>query len=241
MGGNKWALGLTIAGVAGVGLTSWLSVKCSKKAEQETETKKKVLAYAPAIASGVITCGSIIASHRISAKEIVALTATCGYLAAYRDRIEDKVRDRFGGTALNEIRQETAIELSKEKKFPQIEEHHKRVSIEDSGHGNVHFVEYYLGREFYSSLEAVEKAEKELNYRFHNGQSVCMNDFYELLGIRKSRAGWEFGWPANDDYMDYNLETPIQFENILGEDEDGSLLYMIDIRTSPLDCWMEVS
>ena len=240
MGGNKWTLGLTIVGVAGVGLTSYLSVKCSKKADQETETKRKVLAYVPAIASGIITCGSIVASHHISTKEIVALTATCGYLASYRDKIENKVKERFGEDTLHDLRQQTAIEMTKEKKFPANEEHHRAISIEDSGHGNVHFVEYYLGREFYSSLEAVEKAEKELNYRFHNGQYVCMNDFYELLGIRKSRAGWEFGWPANDDYIDYNLENPIQFENILGEDEDGSLLYMIDIRTSPLDCYLEV-
>ena len=232
MSSGKWRLGLTAVGVLGVGVTSWLSVRCSKKADQETEKKKKVLAYAPAIASGIITAGSIIAAHRISSKEIVALTATCGYLASYRDKLEKGLKERFGDAVLNDVRQDARLEMS--------EEHHRGPSIESSGHGDVHFVEYYLGREFYCSIEHVEWAEKELNRMFHEGKYVCMNDFYELIGIRKSRAGWEFGWPANDDYCDYNLDTPIQFDNILGEDTDGSLLYMIDIRTAPLDCWMEV-
>ncbi len=231
MSSGKWRLGLTAVGVIGVGVTSWLSVRCSRKADQETEKKRKVLAYAPAIASGVITVGSIIASHKISSKEIIALTATCGYLASYRDKLEKGIKERYGDATLNDIRQDARFEMK--------EEHHKSPSIEVSGHGDVHFVEHYLGREFYCSLEHVEWAEKELNRRFHSGKYVCMNDFYGLLGISKSRAGWEFGWPASSNYYDYDLETPIQFDNILGEDEDGSLLYMIDIRTTPFMGWME--
>jgi len=238
MKGNKWSLVLSLLGVAGVGVTSWLSVRCSKKAEKETEKKKKIIAYVPAIASGIITSGSILLSHHISRKEIVALTATCGYLAANRDKIEQKVREEFGEEKLKEFKKEVTEDISKERQ--QEDKFYQDVTIEDSGYGHVHFVEYYLGREFYCSYERVEWAEKELNRRFHNGEYVCMNDFYELVNIRKTKAGWEFGWPASKDFYDYDIDTPIIFDNILGEDEYGEELWMIDIRTSPMDCWMEV-
>ena len=65
MNSKTLRLVLTSIGTVGVGVTSWLSVRCSRKADKETDRKKKIIAYAPAIGSGVATCGCIIASHQI--------------------------------------------------------------------------------------------------------------------------------------------------------------------------------
>lgn len=235
MNGAKLSLGLTILGVLGVGTTAWLSVRGCKKAENESEKKKKIIAYVPAIISGVGTAACIIGSHRVSRKEIIALSATCAYLTANRDAIEKKIREKYGEEELTDIRKEVLKEVKRDDDS-MIEE----PSFVLDRSKKVHFVEWYLGREFYSTLERVEAAEKELNWRFHQGEYVSMNDFYHLLGLRGSRAGWEFGWPANEDYYFYNMDTPIDFENILGEDENGEVLYMIDIRTEPMEGWMDV-
>lgn len=226
---RKLSLVLTILGCFGVGSTAAIAVKCSKKADQTDDKKEKAKAYIPAVVSGVVTMGCIAGSHCVSRKEILALTATCGYFAAKNARIEEEVEKKISPEELEEMKKR----IAKEKLERDIE-------IEESGYGKVHFVEYFLGREFWCSLERVEWAEQELNKRFHNGEYVCMNDFYKLLGIHGSQAGYWFGWPATKDFCDLDLETPIPFENILGEDEYGNLMYMIDIRTKPVNYWMEV-
>lgn len=230
---KRWiTLGLSLLGVAGVGVTSVVSIKCHDKVKDETDKRKKIIGYAPAIVSGVATGTCILASHYISAKEIAALGASCAYLAKNRDKIEAKIREKFGDEALNDIRKECVAESSEEDKKTDSKE---IIPVSKYG-GTQKFVDFYLGREFYSTLEQVEHAERELNWMFHNGMDVCMNDFYRLLGIKPMDAGEEFGWPANEDYYPYELEEPIAFEHVLVE-EDGEPVYLIDIRTKPMNCW----
>lgn len=232
------SLCLSLLGVAGVGVTSWLSVKCHDKAKDEPDKKKKVKHYIPAIVAGVGTGACILGSHHISAKEIAALTTACGYFAGNRDKIVEKIRERYGDEVAAEVQKE-ALPETKEKEIFEMPDK-KFLPRDGRQEGLVRCVEFYLGRSFWSTLDDLEQAEAELNYRFHNGEYVCMNDFYQLLGLRMTSGGNDFGWPANNDYYDYELETPIIFDNILGEDEDGNPMYMIDIRTRPMECWMEV-
>ena len=231
---------LTTVGSIGVGITSWLAVRCSKKAETKETTKEKIIAYAPAIARGVGTVGCIVGSHHISAKEIAALTATCTYLTANRAKIEKTIKEKFGDDALTQVNNEVAQETLKNESKKTIKKEGQ--TVEETGYGNLLFVDMYLGRKFRSSLEHVEKAEHLLNNEFHNGNYVCMNDFYRYLGIEPSIAGDKFGWPADEDYYDYNLETPIEFDNIKSEDEDGELMYAIYINygSEPCDYWLEI-
>ena len=238
------SLVLSLIGVGGVGITSWISVKCSKKAEKKETKKEKVLAYLPAIISGVGTSACILGSHHISRKEIAALTASCTYLAANRDKIETKIKEKFGEDKLSEIKQEAATEQVREENHVEKKLNGKtgRQTIEETGYGDTLFLDLYLGRKFRSSLDHVIKAEKNLNYEFHSGRSVCMNDFYAYLGIDPTRAGDQFGWPYDEDYIDPDLETPIEFDNIKTEDENGELMYIIDFKYGyqPMDYWMEI-
>lgn len=228
------ALGLSLLGVAGVGVTSVLSVRCHEKVKDEPDKKKKIIGYAPAIASGIATGACIMGSHCISAREIAALTASCAYLAGNRDKIVARVREKYGDEAVKEIQKEVIAEPV------ELVEGDEIILTSKKG-GTQRFVDFYLGREFYSTLDQVEQAEKDLNWMFHNGEYVSMNDFYRLLGLPYTRAGDEFGWPANEDYYCYTCDEPIIFENVRVEDDrTGEPLYLIDIRTPPMDCWMEV-
>ena len=231
-------LALSILGVIGVGTTSVLSVKCSKKANAAEDKKDKVKAYIPAIASGMATSACIIGSHCISAKEIAALSATCAYAVSNRDKIEKKIREKLGDEKLKEVKEESKKEMIQEPSAKS--ETWKQQSVEWTGKGTMKFLEGYSGRLFWSSLGEVKRAEKQLNWRFHQGEYVCLNDFYELLGIEKTHFGAEFGWPANDDYYDYDLEEPIHFENTIVEDGDGEPICLIDIYTYPMEAWLEV-
>ena len=98
-------MGLSLLGVAGVGVTSLVSIKCHEKAKTKTTKKEKMIAYAPAIGVGVAASACILGSHYIDAKEIAALTATCGYLASNKQKIEGFIKEKFGSKKLLEAKE----------------------------------------------------------------------------------------------------------------------------------------
>ena len=235
---SRWiSLGLSLLGVGGVGLTSYLAIKGHDEAKDKTDKKEKILAYKWAILSGVGTSACILGSHHVSSKEIAALTASCTYLAANRDKILNKVQEKLGKEETKKISQETALEMSKDRNSPTV--------IEDTGHGKIHFVEDMFGREFYCSLEHVEWAEKMLNHMYSHNERVNYNTFYELLGLKKTRAGWSHGWPKDEDIYDdsfgYSTDTLILFENIKVEGDNGEPMYVICVRmTPPVEGYLEM-
>jgi len=177
-------------GVAGVGITSWLSVKCSKKAEKETDPKKKLLAYAPAIASGVATSFCILKPAYMADKEIAALAAGCAYMAANKDK------QALPGT-------KEAEKLPTRNDIAPWE----GPCIEWTGKGTTLCFDEFSGRMFYSCEKAVNEAVDALNERYIEGEFLTLNDLYHYLGISKTDFGEGYGWPneglgGTDDVID---------------------------------------
>jgi len=165
-------------GVAGVGITSWLSVKCSKKAEKETDPKKKLLAYAPAIASGVATSFCIMKPLYMANKEIAALAAGCAYMATNKNKLA------LPGT-------KAAEEEKKANDIVPWEGH----CVEWTGKGTTLCFDEFAGRMFYSCEKAVNDAVDALNDRYVEGEFLTLNDLYRFLGISRTDFGEEYGWP----------------------------------------------
>lgn len=230
---NLIRLGLTILGVIGVPVTSYLSVKCHEKAKDAETKSDKLKAYLPAIISGTVTTGSIIGSHRMSSKEIAALTATATYAITNRNKLEEELGKYVDTKEAKQIKTEVAKLASGNEKSA-------GPSFETTGKGSLKVLEGYSGRWFYSSIEAVTEAEKKLNNRLKSGDYVCMNDFYSWLGIATTHFGDQWGWAPNEDYYDYTIDDPIEFENTLVDDENGEPLLIIDIFTYPMECWRDV-
>ena len=171
-------LALSWLGVAGVGITSWLSVKCSKKAEQETDPKKKVIAYAPAIISGVATSFCILKPAYMADKEIAALAAGCAYMAQKKNKI-----------ALPDTKE--AEKSAKTTDIAPWEGH----CVEWTGKGTTLCFDEFSGRMFYSCEDAIDKAVDELNDRYVEGEFLTLNDLYHYLGISRTDFGEGYGWP----------------------------------------------
>lgn len=169
-------LALSWLGVAGVGITSWLSVKCSKKAEQETDPKKKLLAYTPAIVSGVATSFCILKPTYMANKEIGALAAGCAYLAQNKDKLA------LPGTSESQ---------KKDDKTPW--EGH---CIEWTGKGTTLCFSEFDGRMFYSCEDSINQAVDALNERAVVGEFLSLNTFYRFLGISLTDFGEDYGWPS---------------------------------------------
>ena len=253
---------LASAGVVGTIATAILSAKGHYKAMDILEEEKKGLEegekldfktcakktwkeYAPAVATGTVTIACIIAGNRISAKEIAVLSATAGYLAKNRDQLmtkfnelKSKVLEKAEEKGL--IEEIDPIEQEIDKKYQEdLLKEYKRTSHpcwEYTGDGTMRVVDLYSGRCFLSSPEAVRKAGTELNKLFEFGGAVCLSDWYELLGIRKTTFGNDYGWPMNKDYFD----GPIMFNYEEVIDDDGMPIMFVDIWTPPIESWAEV-
>lgn len=202
---------LSFIGVLGIGVTSWLSVKCSKKADEETDKKKKVLAYAPAIASGVVSAGCVLGANHLANGEIAALAAGAAYMA--------------------KVKGENTKKLPPPKEEDDIVPW-EQPSIEWTGKGTTLCMEAYSGRFFYSTREEVEKAQEQLNEKFMTGEHICLNDYYELLGIEKTGFGAQYGWKARMDYCD----GPIEFWNF---ENANTHMLICELFTLPMECWEE--
>lgn len=224
---------LTVASSIGVILTGWLSFRAGKKSEKPN---RKWTIYIPPVTVGALTIVGIVASHTIDAKQITALTATCAYLTMERDELENAIRERYGEDTLKEIKEEVHKKVQQKVTA-------RGETVEETGNGDLLCIEGYSGRMFRSSYAAVKRACLELNRRFRNGEYVCLNDFYKLLGIGVTRFGNEFGWAANEDYYEYKDGIKYELTFIKaeecndGRDEDELI---IDIYTYPMQFWMEV-
>lgn len=226
------SLALSLISVAGVGLTSFLSVKGYKKASEETEKKEIVKSYAPAIFSGVATCACILGSYGLSRKEIITLTAAAGCLASNKSKLEQKIQEKFGSQSLLDTKQESITESID---LP------KRRNIEATGKGSMIIFEEFSGRLFYSSMEAVDEAESRLTERYRNGHRICLNDFYGYLGIESTSFGNNWGWmPDLNNYNPkYYDDNPLCFDDRIVEDTTTKKpVRIISFYNFPTSNWM---
>lgn len=222
-------LGLTIIGMVGVPITSWLSVKGHEKAKNVEDKKEKMKYYIPAVISGVITCGSIGMSHHAGSKEIAALTATATYAITNRNKLQEMAKPLLGEDKIKEVEQASIDSLP------------DNFLVEHTGKGSTKFLEISSGRMFYSSINDVIQAEKRLNEDLMKGYAVCLNDFYRYLGISQTEAGDRFGWvpldipPDKSNKLMYFETVPFYHEMV--NDSDGNLIIKIEPFEYPQEGW----
>ena len=223
---SRWlSLGLSAAGCAGVGITSWLSIRGHEKAKEKKSTKEKLLCYWKAGLSGLLTCGCIMGSHGVNRKEIAKLGGALAIAAANKDKIEKVVRQQFGEKKLQEVKQEVGREMIK------YDPAKVGVCYEYTGYGNKRFLFYEQGRYFCASDKAVFDAERKIERMLQEGIVPTWNDFYELLNIEQTRWGMEYILP--DDSGKWDLNMPIEFQHGVWQDSGGkdvTLIYLVDGR-----------
>lgn len=208
---------LTAFGAVGVVGTAVLTAKATFAAadrinEEQEERKRKVAAfpnepfepmtkqdkvklvwplYISAVSSGVLSCGAIVMSHRISSRRAAMLAAAYALNEKKLDEYQDKVKEKFGIKKEKEARDEIAQE--------------KVDRLGDAGFafanpmfGKVWIMEAYTGRPFLSTVEEVKHAANEINAHINNERSARISDFYDLLGLDHVSTSDYFGWTENE-------------------------------------------
>ena len=233
--------------------------------EGASKVAEAVWTYKFTASSAILTVAFILASHRLSAKELAALTATCGYLATNRDKLESELRKLPGGEeALKRVKEEMAVKKAEEA--AEKEEPKKKAwryqCVEDTGNGDLLCLEGWSGRLFRSSLDAVEQAQARFNdYRDvsfdiqdRNGDiesfpaALSVNELFDEYGIERTQLGWEFGWPADDEYYPTRrvkfINTLIALDKLdpatKARYNEDLLVIEFEDGYQPMQCWQEI-
>lgn len=225
---------LTCLGGAGVIATSVMAVKATPKALKLLETAEKEKgkkltsfevirtvgpAYIPAIITGVSTIACIFGANTLNKRSQASLMSAYALLDnSYKD-YKKKVVELYGEEADREIKssiakdkyEETDIEVSDDKKL---------------------FFDFYSGRYFESTDEAVRKAEYDLNRELSVMSYASLNDFYDLLKIEKIDGGDDLGWSAAKNF-EYYWQSWIDFAHEKAVMDDGLECCIIHIQSEP--------
>lgn len=223
------SLALSLVSILGVGMTSILSIKGHEKASAETDEKAKIKHYIPPIVSGVVTSACILGAYGASASEIATLTAACSCLTANKSKIEQVISDKLGPEELKDIKKQALPVVPVQR------------TVEDTGYGSLLCFEEYSARFFYSSMEAVEDAEKKLSSRYRNGHRISLNDFYDYLGIQRTTFGNNWGWVPDPSTFNprYYDDNPLCFDDQIVEDSiTKKAVRLITFYNFPTSNWM---
>jgi hypothetical protein len=93
-----------------------------------------------------------------------------------------------------------------------------------TGAGETLCYDSYTGRYFKSDMEAIRRAQNDINAQIFREMYASHNDFYKLVGLEKVTYGDEIGWNAE------NL-LDIEFSSHLAS--DGKPCLCIEYRAEP--------
>ena len=205
--------------------------------------------------SALITILFILASHKLSAKEIAALTATCGYLASNRDKLESEIKKLPGGEeALKAVKKE--VVATRTKDILDEENGHKKgdfwrhQSVEWTGNGDLLCYDHFTGRYFRSNEDAVREGismwnddrEYEFNdrtgdIRYEYDDESDINDLYSYLNLERSQLNSMYHFPQQR-RIKINL-TRIPVERLdpvtMARYNEDLLIMEYDDKSMPID------
>lgn len=173
--------------------------------------------YLPPIVTGVLTVSSIIAANQIGTRRAAAMAAAYAISEKAFTEYKEKVAEKIGQTKEQNVRDEVAQDRINQNPVSSSQ-------IVIAG-GNVLCFEAYTGRYFNSDMESLKKAQNDLNYIINNQNYASLSDFYDLIGLDRTKLSDEVGWN-----LDELLE--LQFTTCLAE--NGLPAISLDFKVVPI-------
>lgn len=189
---------LTVLGAVGAVTTAVLTAKATFKAAHKLseqsphlETKEKVQLvwtyYLPPVGTGVLTVAVIVGANRVSSRRAAAMALAYSVSERAFDEYKEKVVEKLGKNKERAARDEIAQQHVDRNPVG-------RNEVIITGGGEVLCFDKYTGRYFMSSMEALKKAENDVNFYILNNDYANLNDFYRLIGLPTVPVGDEVGW-----------------------------------------------
>ena len=229
---------LTGMGVVGVVSTALLAGKASFKAadliRQEDENKdldpktnvwerhEKLLLvwklYIPAASTGLITVAAVVGANRIGTRRAAVMAAAYSMSEKAFTEYKDKVVEKIGEKKELEVRDSVAQDRVNRNPVD-----NQQVIV--TGGGEVLCYDTWTGRYFQSSMEALKKAQNDVNYQVLNNYYASLSDFYDKVGLSRTKNSDDFGWNS-DDLLELYFSTTMS--------DDDRPCISVDFRVEPI-------
>lgn len=229
-------------GIAGMITTTVLAVKATPKAVQLLEEKKNDLevetlppvevvkttwkCYAPAAVSCVASIACLVGSNSVNARRHAALATAYKLSETAFAEYRDGVIETVGEKKEKAIRDKVSEKQLKENPVTKTE-------IIMTGKNKTLFFDPLSHRYFYSSIEAIKRAENIINKEiitdpFDSGRTI--NDFYDEIGIPTTATGDNLGWNLQIGLVDVYTSAQKVEE---GEEHEGEPCLVINFMNPP--------
>lgn len=225
---------LTCVGGAGVVATSIMAVKATPKAlvliENAKEEKGEELTpletfkvagpvYIPAVLTGMTTLACIFGANALNKRQQASLISAYALLDNSYKEFKAKTEELYGSGAIAKVEDEIAKDDYEDSEI--IVEDEKEL-----------FYDIFSGQYFHSTMADVIHAEYLINRRLVIDSYVCLNEFYDLLGIPPVDGGDELGWCSGALWEMYWYSW-VDFEHRKVTMDDGLECYVISMQHEP--------
>ena len=181
-----------------------------KKGEELTKWEKVKIAgpvYVPSIVTGVATIACIFGSNVINKRQQASLMSAYALLDSSYREYKKKTDELYGEEAGKHIREEIAKD--KYAGDSALTDYNKEL-----------FFDFYSGRYFESTKEAVIWAQYETNRAMFVNGAVCLNEYYELLGLEQLPEYENIGWSCGQiEEMYWHPWIEFDYEETVIEEE----------------------
>ena len=176
--------------------------------------------YIPAVVTGTLSTVCLIGSCGVSARRAAALATAYQIAETSINEYKEAVIETIGEKKEKSVRKKAAE--NKIKKNPVVSE--DQVLITERG--NTLCYDTLSGRYFKSDIEAIKKAENELNYALLNEDYISLNSFYNMIGMKDIKTGGDIGWNiSKDGKVELDLSAQLA--------DDGTPCIVVDYDPMP--------
>jgi hypothetical protein len=175
-------------------VAAWREGESDSPPQDLSKTQKVKLVwkeYLPPVASGVLTCTSIIVANKISSKKIAALAVAGGISERALQEYKEKVVERLGERQNVKLRDEIAQDRVSNAPLST-----KEVIL--AGTGEVLCYDMLSGRYFQSTVEELKRAENKINFQIVQFMRASLSEFYDEVGLPPTPFTDSVGWNANN-------------------------------------------
>lgn len=210
-----------------------------KKTKVLEEVKATWKCYIPTLVVTAGTVSALVASNRLTAKQMATLSAAIVSTGSLVGKYREKIRDYANEEILSQIDKEVAEAVMDEAKPPVIETGHLlSTSHEDlSDDGEYIFFDPFTRMKFKSTKLAILGAKYYLNRNFCLGSEAPLAMFYAFLGLELPKEYLYAGWDVNE--MSDSGYYWIDIDCVRSDKPDpdtGEYYYILEYDLLPGDC-----
>lgn len=206
---------LVCMGLGGMGGAIYFAITATNKACKKLKGKEKYSIkekikevwkyYIPSATLFGSSTMCIIKANNITIRKNAALATAYNLIKTEYNSYKDHAIEKIGENKVKKIQED----IIKDK--VQNDSSCREIVVTDTN--STLCYDSIFGRYFVSNVDKIKRAVAELNESLMKEDYVSLNDFYDLIGLRPTKAGYDLGWNSSDGHVDINFDSYLSEDN----------------------------